>query len=262
MTSARLPIPSFILTAIGLILCIPVFIFYIYGEYFRKRSPFAQNIESEREHVREERNLAIELHGRPNSPRATPRASRANSLRGTPLAGRSRANSLSAFPGFLTASRAATPVASPTGSPAQSRRNSMERVHPAFRDSIAVLHDRRAVGKNAVSPIASATPSLFGPASPTSPIGSLHITKKGMGADGRLGETRIIDDETGEEIDVGSPTSERKGTSFAEPSTPTGLDRGQSQAEILAARRHTMMLLGGKLGLLPEGDRSAAGAAR
>jgi len=47
-TKWTLPAPSFILGGIGVLLCIPVYIFYFKGVWFRKRSPFAQQLEQER----------------------------------------------------------------------------------------------------------------------------------------------------------------------------------------------------------------------
>ncbi|BFZ57071.1 hypothetical protein PYCC9005_004121 [Savitreella phatthalungensis] len=36
--------PSFILSLLGVALCIPIYVFYFKGEYFRKRSPYAQSL--------------------------------------------------------------------------------------------------------------------------------------------------------------------------------------------------------------------------
>ena len=58
-TKWTLPIPSFILAGIAVLLCIPVYVFYIWGEWFRNRSPYAKCLEEKREQVREEREGAI-----------------------------------------------------------------------------------------------------------------------------------------------------------------------------------------------------------
>lgn len=47
-TKWTLPIPSFILCGVGILLCIPVYIFYFKGAWFRERSPFAKKLENER----------------------------------------------------------------------------------------------------------------------------------------------------------------------------------------------------------------------
>ena len=74
-----LTIPTLILSGIGLILIIPVYVFYVYGEYFRKKSPFAQNLAQEREANKDEREEAIAVSRNP-TPYATPMVSRRNSL--------------------------------------------------------------------------------------------------------------------------------------------------------------------------------------
>lgn len=48
-TKWQLVIPSLILAAIGAALCVPVFIFYFHGTWFRENSNFAQNIEAKRQ---------------------------------------------------------------------------------------------------------------------------------------------------------------------------------------------------------------------
>lgn len=58
-TKWTLPIPSFILAGIAVLLCIPVYVFYTWGEWFRKRSPYAKKLEEKREEIREEREGAI-----------------------------------------------------------------------------------------------------------------------------------------------------------------------------------------------------------
>lgn len=73
-TKWALPIPSFILCAIGVLLCIPVYVFYFHGEWFRKRSPFAQKLENERNERRSKREQAIS-DSRPNSRPASRAAS-------------------------------------------------------------------------------------------------------------------------------------------------------------------------------------------
>lgn len=48
-TKWQLPVPTWILCGVGMLLCVPVFVFYHYGSWFRKRSPYAQALEHERE---------------------------------------------------------------------------------------------------------------------------------------------------------------------------------------------------------------------
>jgi MFS family permease len=67
--------PTLILCGVGLALCMPVIVFYVKGEWFRKRSPYAQELAQEREEKREERKDAIT-----ESKRTTPRTSRPASL--------------------------------------------------------------------------------------------------------------------------------------------------------------------------------------
>lgn len=78
-TKWQYPIPSFILCGIATVLCIPVFIFYKKGEWFRKRSPYAQQLESEREIKRDLRDEAIVM-SRGNTPVNSRPNSRAASL--------------------------------------------------------------------------------------------------------------------------------------------------------------------------------------
>ena len=47
-TKWQLPIPILITCGVGALLCIPVYIFYHYGEYFRKRSKYAQELAEQR----------------------------------------------------------------------------------------------------------------------------------------------------------------------------------------------------------------------
>lgn len=58
-TKWQLPIPSFILCGISIGLVVPVFIFYRFGEWFRKRSPFAESLAHERDEKRDKREHAI-----------------------------------------------------------------------------------------------------------------------------------------------------------------------------------------------------------
>lgn len=76
-TKWQLPIPTFILTGIAILLCIPVFVFYQYGEWFRKRSPLAQSLEQEREERAPAREIA---RSRGNTPIPSPLQSRKNSM--------------------------------------------------------------------------------------------------------------------------------------------------------------------------------------
>lgn len=48
-TKFQLPTPTWILAGIATALCLPVYIFYFQGEWFRKRSPYAQQLANERE---------------------------------------------------------------------------------------------------------------------------------------------------------------------------------------------------------------------
>lgn len=72
-TKWTLTIPTMILFGIGVLLCIPVYVFYFKGEWFRKRSPYACQLEQEREEKRPQRKEAIE------SKKTTPNTSKPNS---------------------------------------------------------------------------------------------------------------------------------------------------------------------------------------
>jgi MFS family permease len=48
-TKWQLTAPSLILAGIGAALCVPVFVFFFFGEWFRKNSKFAQNLEEKRQ---------------------------------------------------------------------------------------------------------------------------------------------------------------------------------------------------------------------
>lgn len=48
-TKWKLVAPSIILAGIGAALCVPVFVFYFKGTWFREKSKFAQNIEAKRQ---------------------------------------------------------------------------------------------------------------------------------------------------------------------------------------------------------------------
>ena len=74
-TKWQLPVPSFILAGVAVLLCIPVYVFYIWGEWFRKKSPFASELEKERGAKKEEREEAIR-----ESREGTPTSSRRGSL--------------------------------------------------------------------------------------------------------------------------------------------------------------------------------------
>ena len=78
-TKWQLPIPTLILCAVGVLLCVPVFVFYFWGEWFRKRSPYAQELENEREEKREVRKEAIS-----ESKKTTPANSRPNTRPSSP----------------------------------------------------------------------------------------------------------------------------------------------------------------------------------
>ncbi|KAK5119721.1 hypothetical protein LTR85_007297 [Meristemomyces frigidus] len=75
-TKWQLAIPTGILSAIALLVAIPVYIFYVYGEWFRSRSPFAKGLVKKKEAVKEQREEAK----RRTNPKGTPMQSRANSL--------------------------------------------------------------------------------------------------------------------------------------------------------------------------------------
>lgn len=78
-TRWTLSIPSFILTGIAILLCIPVYVFYFYGEWFRKRSPYASELERKREGKKDEREEAIR-ESREGTPQGSRVASRRASL--------------------------------------------------------------------------------------------------------------------------------------------------------------------------------------
>lgn len=74
-TKWQLAIPTWILSAIALLVAIPVYIFYVYGEWFRSRSPFARSLVEKKDAVKEEREEAK----RRTNPTGTPSQSRSNS---------------------------------------------------------------------------------------------------------------------------------------------------------------------------------------
>ena len=67
-TQWQLVVPSIMLGGIGILLCIPVYVFYTKGEWFRKRSPYAQQLEQEREERRPQRKDAIESSSKKSTP--------------------------------------------------------------------------------------------------------------------------------------------------------------------------------------------------
>ena len=77
-TKWQLAVPSFILSGIAVLVAIPVFVFYIWGEWFRKRSPFAQHLAEDREKQRPKREQAI-AESKENTPANSRPNSRANS---------------------------------------------------------------------------------------------------------------------------------------------------------------------------------------
>jgi hypothetical protein len=79
-TEWQLVIPSLILSGIAVLLCIPVYVFYLKGEWFRKRSPYASELEKQREEVQEQREEAIR-DSKDGSPTASRLQSRAQSRR-------------------------------------------------------------------------------------------------------------------------------------------------------------------------------------
>ena len=78
-TKWNLPIPSFILAGIAVLLCMPVYVFYVWGEWFRKRSPYASELEKKREGKKDERDEAIR-ESREGTPVGSRVASRRASL--------------------------------------------------------------------------------------------------------------------------------------------------------------------------------------
>lgn len=58
-TKWQLPIPSFILGGIAILLCIPVYVFYIWGAWFRMRSPYASELQKKRDEKEKKRQEAV-----------------------------------------------------------------------------------------------------------------------------------------------------------------------------------------------------------
>lgn len=75
-TKYQLATPTWILGTVAVFLAIPAYLFFFHGEFFRKRSPFAQSLAEERDEKRPERLEAITRH---TTPSATPNHSRSNS---------------------------------------------------------------------------------------------------------------------------------------------------------------------------------------
>ena len=89
-TRLQLAIPAWILTGIGILLCIPVYVFYVKGEWFRKRSVYAQQLAHERDDRRQQRDEAI--RSLPTSPTASRLNSRPGSRAQSPSRRRPAAN--------------------------------------------------------------------------------------------------------------------------------------------------------------------------
>ena len=70
--------PTLILFGIGVVLAVPVYVFYYFGWWFRKHSPYAQQLEHERDDKRGQREEAI-TRSRDNTPGNSRPVSRANS---------------------------------------------------------------------------------------------------------------------------------------------------------------------------------------
>lgn len=77
-TKWQLSVPSFILTGIAILLCIPVYVFYIWGAWFRLRSPYASELAKERDEKKGAREEAIK-----ESREGTPATSRIGSRMGS-----------------------------------------------------------------------------------------------------------------------------------------------------------------------------------
>lgn len=74
-TKWTLIIPALILSGAALLLCIPVYVFYFHGPYFRAKSPYASELERHREETQEARERAIQNQSAPNSTAVSRRAS-------------------------------------------------------------------------------------------------------------------------------------------------------------------------------------------
>ncbi|KAK4897094.1 hypothetical protein LTR27_004987 [Elasticomyces elasticus] len=77
-TKWQLAVPSLILSAVGVLVAIPVFYFYVRGEEVRDKSQWAKGLSDERRRRKEEREEAIST-SRNQSARTTPVQSRRNS---------------------------------------------------------------------------------------------------------------------------------------------------------------------------------------
>ncbi|KAK5682647.1 hypothetical protein LTS10_005775 [Elasticomyces elasticus] len=77
-TKWQLAVPSLILSAVGVLVAIPVFYFYVRGEEVRDKSEWAKGLSDERRQRKEEREEAIST-SRSQSARTTPVQSRRNS---------------------------------------------------------------------------------------------------------------------------------------------------------------------------------------
>ena len=77
-TKMTLTIPTLILFGIGALLCVPVYVFYFHGAWFRQRSPYAQQLAQERDEKNPRRKEAI-ADSRRNTPSNSRPMSRAQS---------------------------------------------------------------------------------------------------------------------------------------------------------------------------------------
>ncbi|WPG99005.1 Hypothetical protein R9X50_00180700 [Acrodontium crateriforme] len=74
-TKWSLVIPAMILSVAALLLCIPVYVFYFHGPYFRARSPYASQLQKHRDDTHLARERAVHNQSAPNSTVVSPRAS-------------------------------------------------------------------------------------------------------------------------------------------------------------------------------------------
>jgi len=98
-TNWQLVIPTEILAGISIPIILPIYVFYVWGEWFRARSPYAQTLSSKRGERKEARAEAISraaspAQSRANSISAGAQARRVSEMRGFGSVPVSRSNSL------------------------------------------------------------------------------------------------------------------------------------------------------------------------